>query len=468
MGALTYHLDSRMPWPALLLATLQWLAFTVANVVTVPVVLGHAFSLTSAQTAVLMDQTFVAVGVIGLVQSLIGHRYPIVEGPAGMWWGVFLILAQMTRDVGGSFASLLQELELGLIVGGAVTAGLALCGLLSAVRRLFTPAVTGTFLILLSLQISRSLVPGILGVGYQGARGVFPEVALLSILIIAFTTLLMVKGRGWLQSLSVLIGLAAGWMAFALLRLTHSPGLSAAGWWVWPHLFPWGPPRFHLGVVLTCAITSLILLSNLIASIQAMGQALGETPGGERFARGTLWTGAGTAVCGCLGSAGLIPLATAASLVALTSVGARLPFVFGSVLVVVLGLVPKFGMFAASLPSPVGYAVLFTVFGQLLGLGLRDLKRLAMDQRDLLVVSLSLLSGVGIFFVSARAWSGTPPVLGYLLDNGLIVGVGMVLLLEHLVFRRRMGHDSEQPDRADQGDGARNPDGATGHGDPAL
>lgn len=421
----------------LCLATLQWLAFTVANVVTVPVVLGQAFALSPAETARLMDQTFIAVGVVCLAQSLAGHRFPVIEGPAGMWWSVFLILAQITREVGASLAQLLQELEFGLLVAGAVTVLLVACGLLQVTRKLFTPAVTGTFLVLLCLQISRSVVAGVLGIGYEGHPGVNPQVAILCVALIAFTMFLMVKGRGLLQSLAVLVSLAVGWACFAAAGLADTPRWSQAGWWAWPAVLPWGHPRFHLGVAVTCVITSLILLSNLIASIQTMGRTLGVSAGRDRFWRGTLLTGWGTALAGMLGAPGLIPLATSASLVSLTRIGARLPFVLGSALLVVLGLVPKFGQFAAALPSPVGYAVLFTVFGQLLGLGLRDLKQLAMDQRDLFVVSISLLAGAGLFFLSAQAWSSIPAVVAYLFDNGLIVGVVLVLVLEHLVFRRR-------------------------------
>lgn len=417
------------------LATLQWIAFTLANVLTVPIVLGHAFGLSPHNTGVYLDQTLIACGIIGILQVLFGHRYPIIEGPAGTWWGVTLVLIQMTKESGGSLPDLMRQLELGLMVAGLVAVLLAACGLLGFLRRLFTPIVTGTFMLLLALQLSRSLVSGVLGID-SGANVVNVRIAALSVLLIAFTVFLMVKGPGIVKSLAVLIGLAVGWIVYALLGL--APGAPGAPGPVFhlPTLFPWGVPQAQSGILVTCAITMVVLMSNLITSVQVMGSAKRERPDGGRFVRGTFMTGLGTVIAGAVGSVGNIPLSVSASLVDLTGIGAQMPFLISSVVILILGMLPAVGHFAAGLPAPVGYAVLFAIFGQLLGFGLRDFKGLALNQRDLFIIGIAVLSGVGIFFVPSTAWKTLPPMAAYLLDNGLIVGVVLVLILEHLVFRK--------------------------------
>lgn len=419
----------------LTLATLQWIAFTLANVITVPIVLGHAFGLSPHRTGVYLDQTLVASGIVGILQVLFGHRYPIIEGPAGTWWGVTLVLIQMTKDSGGSLPDLMRQLELGLIVGGVVAVLLAAFGLLGFLRKLFTPIVTGTFMLLLALQLSRSMVAGVLGLD-SGGNVVHVRVLLLSIVLIAFTVFLMVKGPGMVKSLAVLIGLAVGWGLFAVFGLAPSAAGSAGPVFALPKLFPWGAPQAQSGILVTCGITMVVLMSNLITSIQVMGTASRERPDGARFVRGTFMTGLGTAVTGAAGSVGNIPLSVSASLVDLTGIRERMPFLISSMVVLVLGMLPVVGHFAAGLPAPVGYAVLFAIYGQLLGFGLRDFKGLALNQRDLFIIGIAVLSGVGIFFVPSTAWKTLPPMAAYLLDNGLIVGVVIVLILEHLVFRK--------------------------------
>lgn len=431
-----YGLQDRPPGTVLWLSAIQWFVFTMTNLITVPIVLGQAFGMTAQQTAMFTDRTFFVSGAIGVLQVLFGHRYPIIEGPAGMWWGVFIVLIQMTRDIGGNMQVLQQQLEFGLLIGGLVFILLAAFRALDAVRKLFSPMVTGTFLILLSLQLSKSLIEGVLGIGFRGSPYVVPKIVLLSVLLIALTLLMMIRGKGLIKNLAVLIGLAAGWVVYALFGLVDLPS-TPSPLVALPKLFPFGTPRFQLGIAITGAITALILLSNLIASIQALAKAAGEEPSGASFNRGSMVTGLGTLLAGCFGTVGAVPLTAAASLVSLTGIASRLPFLMSSALVLALGFFPRVGQLVSTLPSPVGYAILFTVFGQLLGFGLRDIRTLALDQRDLFVISLSLLSGVGILFVPGTAWLNLPRVLGYLLDNGLIVGVLLVLLLEHVVFRRK-------------------------------
>lgn len=420
-----------------LLETLQWIAFTLASVLTVPVVLGQAFGLSQHDTAIYLAQALIACGVIGILQVLFGHRYPIVEGPAGTWWGVTVVLIQMTKETGGSLHLLLRQLEFGLLVAGLVAVLLAAFGLLGWIRRLFTPIVTGTFMLLLSLQLSESLVAGVLGLGGGGRDVIDVKTAVLSICLIAFTVFLMVKGPGLIRSLAVLIGLAVGWIVFAVFRLAPTPQGAPGPVIHLPALFPWGAPAFSAGIVVTCAITMLVLMSNLITSIQVMGNALDDKPGGDRFVRGTFMTGLGTGIAGALGSVGNIPLSTSASLVALTGIRERLPFLISSIVIALLGLVPAVGQLVAAMPAPVGYAVMFAIYGQLLGFGLRDFKQLQLNQRDVFVIGIAVLSGVGIFFVPGTAWRSLPPMLAYLLDNGLILGVILVLILEYLVFRKR-------------------------------
>jgi xanthine/uracil permease len=435
LDGILYRLDERPRGTVFVLSTLQWLVFILANVITVPVVLGPAFGMNPHDVALYTERTFFVCGLIGVLQAIFGHRYGIIEGPAGMWWGVCIVLINMARDVGTSMASLQSSLEMGLIISGIVFVLFALFRVIDWVRRLFTPVVTGTFLVLLSLQVSKSLIEGILGIGFHGSTRVLPHIALLSVCLIAFTIGLMVKGRGLIKNLAVLIGLVVGWVLFALFGLVDLPNTYAPVV-AWPQVFPFGPPHLNVGITITCVITSVILLSNLIASIQAFALVSGENPSSSVYQRGTLVTGIGTLLSGVFGTVGAVPLTAAASLVSLTGIASRLPFVIASAGVAVLGFFPNIGQWVATLPSSVGYAILFTVFGQLLGFGLRDYKGLELSQRDFFVVSPAILTGVGILFVPGTAWLGLPKILGYILDNGLIVGVLLVLFLEHVVFRQ--------------------------------
>ncbi len=435
MSKLIYQLDEKPAGKVLWLSTMQWFIFMIANLITIPIVLGHAFALTEYETAMMTSRTLLLCGMVCFLQALVGHKYPILEGPAGMWWGVFLILLQMRRDGGGSGDLLLRELELGLMAGSMIFILLAVCNLIGKIKGLFTPAVTGTFLILLAIQVSKSLLQGMLGIGFQGSETVKPLIALLSVLLIGLMIGVMKKGKGIVQNISVLIGLLAGWGLYAVLGLVSEIQSTETGL-VLPEIFPFGSPVMNWGIVVTSAITSVILLSNLIASIQVFAKVSGVPATNAIFSRGVLVSGIGTFLAGCFGTIGIVPQTAAASLVSLTGIASRLPFLLSSILVALLGLFPQAGQWLATIPAPVGYAVLFTVFCQLLGFGLRDIQSLSLNQRDIFIVGFSILTGSGSLFIDGKAWAEFPSVFGFILGNGLIVGVIMVIVLEHLIFRK--------------------------------
>ncbi|RIV28734.1 permease [Alicyclobacillaceae bacterium I2511] len=418
------------------LAATQWFVFILASVITVPIVLGPALGLSVQGTAALTERTLFVSGLLGMAQAWWGHRVPIVEGPAGMWWGVFLVLIQMTRDTGESLSQLRPELEFGLILAGIFYVLLALFNWVDPVRRLFTPAVTGVFMTLLSLQLAATLLRGILGMGSAAGALIHPRSALVSLALVVLTVFLMNKGRGMVRNFAVLIALTIGWAAFALLGWGRLPATAHLVLAV-PQVFPFGIPRLQWGVAITALFTAVVLLSNLISSVYAMGHATEVQAQPNQFRRATLISGLGTALAGVFGVVGNVPLATSASFVQLSKISARLPFLLANGLLVVIACVPVVGNLLATLPESVGYAVLFVVFGQLLGLGLKDFQSMPLNQRDLYVISMSIMSGVGIFFVPSTAWVDLPPLIGYLLGNGLLVGVLLVLLLEHLVFRHK-------------------------------
>lgn len=419
------------------LSAVQWFVFMVASSITVPIVLGHAFGMNPEQTSLYTGQTLLACGVIGIVQAFLGHRYAILEGPSGLWWSVFLILISTTAQVGGSIVLLQRELEFGLIASGAVLVLMAVFKVIDKIHSLFTPLVTGTYLILLALQLSKSLVAGALGIGYNGSTHVIPKIALLSIVLIVMTLLLTVKGKGFLKSLVILIGLVLGWVLFAIFGLVQFPSYSTPLLTL-PRLLPFGPPKFQLGIVLTSVITVVVLLSNLIASIQAFASVVDENPKADTFSKGTLITGLGTVLSGVLGVVGNVPISGSASFISITKVASRLPFILASAGLILLGLIPRVGDWAATLPAPVGFAVLLVVFVEMLGIGLRALRQGLQKDTDLMSAGLAILIGIGIEFIPASAWSSLPSTLVYLLNNGLIVGVVLVLLLQHVFFRSRV------------------------------
>ncbi len=414
--------------------SVQWMVFILANVIAVPIVVGAIFDLSAVEISSFVQRMLLATGIATLIQIYFGHRLPLIEGAAGMWWALFMIMGGMA--IPGEKGLVLQQLEMGLIVSGAVLVILGLLPIIGKVRQLFTPIVTGVYLILLCLSLCNSFFKGMLGVARFGH--VDGTIATLSLLVVVVVLTISLKSKGILRSMGPLVGIVLGWVLFSALGLNDQEALADTGsaWFAWPELFAWGPPVWDFGMVLTSVLTGVILISNVIASIVVMANTLGIEAEPATYRRGLLGNGVSSLLSGPLSIVGLVPLSVSAGFIMTTGLRARLPFVLGAVLVGVSGLFPFIGHFFSTLPSEVAYAALFTPFAQMIGFGVRDLMGVEGNNRNLLVIGISLMVGVGIMFLPSDALSSLAPWLRNMMANGLLVGLIVCLLLEHVVFRQ--------------------------------
>lgn len=136
---------------------------------------------------------FLVVGVSSFLQAWFGHRYPIADGPAGSWVSIFVILGQVAMHQGQSAKDVLQLLEGGLIIAGILLFFLGITGLVHRILRLFTPLVTGTFLLILSLQLSGVLLKGMIGL--QGSA-THPDYTTATIALFVLPLLLSYQLKG--------------------------------------------------------------------------------------------------------------------------------------------------------------------------------------------------------------------------------------------------------------------------------
>nr|WP_263323333.1 purine/pyrimidine permease [Neobacillus sp. Marseille-Q6967] len=417
----------------------QWFIFMLTSVIAVPVVIGAVFQMSPDEISSFMQRMLFVTGLATFIQLFFGHRLLIVEGPAGMWWAVFILLGAMSAP--SQYGGLLQQLEMGLIVSGLFLVLLSFLKITDLLKNLFTPIVTGVYLILLVSQMSGMFFKSMLGITETGEiNGNIFAICLIEIFIILIFSL---KAKGIWKSMGPLFGIIVGWALFRLLGLMDtSSAYKPASWFAVPELFSWGTPQFDLGIMLTSLITSVVLISNVLASIVVIGITLEKEIHLRHYQKGILGNGLGLLFSGLFSVVGVVPLAVSAGFINTTGIKAKRPLVIGTLLVVLCGFLPYIGGFFATMPLEVAYASLFIPFSQLLGFGIRDLMGQEPSQRNLLVIGLSLMAGIGLMFIPADAFEALAPWLRNIIANGLLVGLILCLFLEHIVFRETKIHFS--------------------------
>ncbi|KAB8127941.1 uracil permease [Gracilibacillus oryzae] len=413
--------------------TIQWFVFLLASSVALPIVIGAIFEMNFTEVSGLMQRTFFIVGVASLLQGLFGHKLPIMEGPAGIWISIFTVMAVTGLQHGTSLADTLRILETTMIFTGIFLFLFGVFKISQLILPIFTPLVTGVFFFLLTVQLSGTFLEGMLGL--QGDS----ETIQIGGASLAFFTFFIVLGlsifaKGWLSSYAVLIGIAIGWITYGLiLGSEHSIGDVAV--FALPEWFAFGMPAFDLSVIPIALITALILISNVVASIVAVSQTLGT--GGKRdyrqeVNRGTIWSGVNHGLAGVFSSIANVPLATSAGFIGLTGQKQKMPFIYASILLILIALFPPVVALISSIPSPIANAALMASFVQLVGLAINNVSLENLNTRKMTIVGVAYLFGMGTMFLPTEVFAEFPSYLQNLLSNGLLVGTAIVIVMEQL------------------------------------
>ncbi|EST51521.1 xanthine permease [Brevibacillus panacihumi W25] len=413
----------------LALSTLQWAMFILAGSVVAPLAIGQAYGMSPLEIGEFVQRTLFVLGIVALVQTWWGHRLPIMEGPAALWWGVFLLFGSLGAATGEESRSILPALGLGLVFSGVLFVIMSMCGWIAVIRRLFTPAVIGTYFILLVMQMSGPFVNGILGTASTSFDWKATSIAIAT-LILSF--ILARSSLPFLRNYSVLISILFGWSLFQIFGLQEPFGEASQSWFTLPGVFSFGWPEWDGGIILTSVIVTLLLLSNMIASMEAVGHVL-ENKDKVNEKRTGLIMGGSQLLSASFATVSFVPLSYTAGFIMTTRMKEKLPFLLGNGLLVLISFFPAVTGLFASIPVSVGYASIFLSFVNMLGMGLQEIARDGLGERQLYIVGISIMIGTGCMFIPSSFLFLVPPFLSPLISNGLLMGVASCLLLERLV-----------------------------------
>ena len=431
-----FDLDERLPAGKTLAYSIQHMVLFIANSAIIPVIMAKSLGLENDAISGMLLRTFFLCGVLSILQTRFGHRYPIIDGPSGLWLSVWINLSTVTSALGGDFAELRAHIEFSMLISGALVIALGLSGLMKYIARLFTPLVNGVFLVLMPIQLSKSMVSGMLGTVYGGSgidKGSFAAfwVTVASMIIIN------IFGAPFVRSIAILIAIAIGWVfavAIGIGDFGDMSGLTSV--FVLPELFSWGAPTFHSGILLTHLLASFLIFANIIASMQGMADLLEDDLTEKKLNRGTIFFGVSTIATGAFATIGFVPFATSIGIVRMTENAARRPFYIGCAATVILGLLGPVGLFFAAIPPAVGYGAILVLFGVIVKQGTDYFKKAQLTERRGFALGISMLTGTGIMMQPVSLFEGLPSIIEPFVSNGLLIGIFLAIILEQALKER--------------------------------
>jgi len=426
--SLLYGLDDRPPWPQTLLYGLQWLMVLLPALTLISFLAADVLELPPSTRLVFFQRLLILTGAVTVIQTLWGHQLPLLDGPA---MALVLTLAPLA-------SAGLPAISGGMIFGGLLLLLCGLFGLLRFIIPLFTDRVVGVVLLLIGLTMLPHVMPMLLGVdpSHPHGRPMILGLAMgLTLLMAAMSHYL----TGFFRSLAVFWGLILGTVVFAALGLTDFSSVPSTPWLTVPQGLQGFRPRFDPAAALSFTLAYLAVLVNTVGSLYSVEPMVRPTRMGRRLNRALVWTGLSGMAAGLGGVVGTVPYGGSPGVIVVTRVGSRFALTACGVLLLAMALFGKLNAVFTGIPDAVVAAALLAAVAAQIGVGINLIQRqpTGASGREYLIVGLPILLGSIAGLLPEDFLNQWPSFLRPLLGNGLIVGVVLVLTLEHVLLREK-------------------------------
>lgn len=239
--------------------------------------------------------------------------------------------------------------------------------------------------------------------------------------------------KGFIATISVLIGLVAATGAAAALGDVDFSGVAAAPLGVTTPFY-FGVPQLSAAGIASMVIVMAVTAVETTGDVFATGEVVGRriTPG--HIAAALRADGLSTLLGGILNSFPYTCFAQNVGLVRLTRVRSRWVVTAAGAMMIVLGLVPKAGAVVAAIPSPVIGGASLAIFASVAVVGIQTLGKVDMkDNRNAVIVSTSIGLALLVTFKPDIA-AAMPGWLRIIFGSGVTIGALSAVILNLLFF----------------------------------
>ena len=436
-SSVRYEPDDKPPKLLAFGLGLQLSILCVSGVVLTPAIVVRA---AGGSETYLTWAVFAAVAVCGIttvVQAVrvgrIGAGYVLLMGTSG----AFIAVSVGALAMGG-------PAMLATLVVISALFQFALAARLSLLRRILTPTVAGTVIMLIAVTVMPIVFDTLKDVPESAAPVAAPISALATVLVIVGLAL---KATGALRLWAPVIGVVVGSVVAGVFGLYDVASVAGAAWIGVPSA---GWPGFDLsfGPVFWALLPAFVFVT-LVGAIETIGDGAAIQRVSWRRPRAVDFRavqgavsadGAGNLLSGIAGTVPNTTYSTSIAVTELTGVGARSVGVAIGAIFLGLAFLPKALAAVLAIPGPVAAAYITVLLAMLFVTGMKMVVQDGVDYRKGLVVGISFWAGVG--FQSGVVFPEYfSQVAGGLLQNGMtaggLVAILMTLFMEVTAPRRR-------------------------------
>ena len=368
-------------------------------------------------------------GIATMVQARrvgrLGAGYVLLMGTSGAF-----IAVSVTALVQGGPALLAT------LVAVSALFQFALASRMSLLRRIITPTVAGTVIMLIAVTV----MPLILDLIAQVPEGVAPAAGPVTAAVtLAVTMAIVLRASGAMRLWGPVIGIVAGSVVAGFFGMFSWDAVAAAPWFGLP-LAGWPGFDFSFGPVFWALLPAFVFVT-LVGAIETIGDAVAVQRVSWRKDRATdfrgvqgavMADGLGNLLSGLLATVPNTTYSSSVAIVEITGVAARRVGVAIGVGFCALALLPKLVAVILSVPDAIIGTYLIVLISILFVLGMRIVVADGMNYRKAAIVGVSFWVGYG-FQSGGLFIDEMTPFLAEMLGNGMTSGGLTALALSAFV-----------------------------------
>lgn len=334
---------------------LQHLLAMYSGSILVPIMIATALGYSAEQLTYLISTDIFMCGVATFLQlqlnKYFGIGLPVVLGVAFQSVAPLIMIGQ-SHGSGAMFGALIAS---GIYV-------VLVSGIFSKVANLFPSIVTGSVITTIGL----TLIP--VAIGNMGNN--VPEPTGQSLLLSAITVLIIllinIFTKGFIKSISILIGLVVGTAIAATMGLVDFSPVAVAPLVHVPTPLYFGMPTFEISSIVMMCIIATVSMVESTGVYLALSDITKDPIDSTRLRNGYRAEGLAVLLGGIFNTFPYTGFSQNVGLVKLSGIKKRLPIYYAAGFLVLLGLLPKFGALAQIIPSSVLGGAMLVMFGLVL------------------------------------------------------------------------------------------------------
>ncbi|EZN06790.1 TPA: purine permease [Streptococcus pyogenes ABC020038314] len=389
---------------------LQHVLSMYAGSILVPIMIAGALGYSARELTYLISTDIFMCGVATFLQLKLtkhtGVGLPVVLGCAFQSVAPLSIIGVQQ----GSSAMF------GALIASGIYVSLV-AGIFSKIARFFPPIVTGSVITVIGL----SLVGVAMGNMGDNVKEPTAQSMMLSLLTIVIILLVQKFTKGFVKSISILIGLVAGTLVSAMMGLVDTTPVVEASWIHVPTPFYFGMPTFEItSIVMMCIIATVSMVESTGVYL-ALSDLTNDQLDEKRLRNGYRSEGIAVFLGGLFNTFPYTGFSQNVGLVQISGIKTRRPIYYAAGILVIIGLLPKFGAMAQMIPSPVLGGAMLVLFGMVALQGMQMLNRVDFQKNEynFIIAAVSISAGLG--FNGTNLFASLPETAQMFLTNGIVI-----------------------------------------------